>query len=259
MQFLWRCQILNKGGSCPKRYRHVGRNCFNCKSYFEEKLQCRPEVILTTEEEEEFWESYRDFEDWLNSNRNRQVEFSGEVSSVKPHFQKLVSSRENSFRLLGFLLGLKEGFIGRTRLDDHLYANISLRFQERHRFAVGDELEGIAILTEDRGRIILARPRQIEFNSRSGAESLSPQQALVASRTGKELSSQPEECLSCRWGVLVDKVEKERIRLTKRRTLFCLRGVANPEECPFLLASKLESSGCILPEKIESKILTHIS
>ena len=214
MQFLWRCQILNKGGSCPKGYKHVGRNCFDCKSYFEEKLQCRPEVIVTAEEEKEFWELYRDFEDWLNNSRNRQVEFSGKVSSVKPHVRKLVSSRENSFRLLGFLLGLKEGFIGRTRLDDHLYMNISLRFQERHRFAVGDELDGSAILTEDRGRIILARPRQIEFNSRSGGEVLTPQQALVASRTGKELSSQPEECLSCRWGVLVDKVQRERIHLS---------------------------------------------
>jgi hypothetical protein len=259
MQFLWRCHLLNKGGSCPKGYRHVGRNCFNCKSYFEEKVQCRPEVILAPEDEKKFWESYRDFEDWLNSNRNRQVEFSGEVGSVKPHFQKLVSSKENSFRLLGFLVGLKEGFIGRTRLDDHLYLSISLRFQERHHIAVGDKLEGVAILTEDRGRIVLARPRQIEFDFKSGAESLSSQQALVAFRTGKELRYQPEECLSCRWGVLVDKIEKERIRLTKRRTLFCLRGVANPEECPFLLASKLESSGCILPEKIQSKVFSHIS
>jgi len=160
---------------------------------------------------------------------------------VKPHFQKLVSSRENSLRLLGFVLGIEEGFIGRTRLDDHLYVNISLRFQERYRIAVADQLEGAAILTEDRGRIILARPRYIEFDSRSGEESITPQQALVAFKTGKELACQPEQ----------------KMHLAKRRTLFCLRGVANPEECPFLLASKLESSGCILPEEIESKILSY--
>lgn len=212
---------------------------------------------MTPEGEKEFWESYRDFEDWLSSNRNRQVEFSGTVNSVKPHFQKLVSSRENSLRLLGFVLGIEEGFIGRTRLDDHLYVNISLRFQERYRIAVGDQLEGAAILTEDRGRIILARPRYLEFDSRSRGESITAQQALVAFKTGKELNSQPEGCLSCRWGVLVDKVQKEKMHLAKRRTLFCLRGVAQPDECPFLLASKLESSGCILPEEIESKILSY--
>lgn len=257
MQFLWRCQMLNKGGSCPKGYHHVGRNCFSCKWYYDEKMHCRPEVILSHEEGREFWQSYRDFEDWLSFNQNRQVEFSGKVNSVKPHFRKLVSSRENSLRLLGFLLGLNDGFIGRTGFDTDLYVNISLRFQERHRIAVDDDIEGLAILTEDRGRLILARPRRLEFNYRSNGETLTPQQAIVAFKTGRELSSQPEECLSCRWGVLVDKIEREERLPGKRRTLFCLRGVANPEECPFLLASKLESSGCILPEKIESKILSY--
>jgi hypothetical protein len=86
--FLWKCRLLNKGHSCPKGYQHVGRNCFSCKNYFEEKITYQPEILLNKEEFENFQRELEEFENWLEGAIGKRVEFSGTVNSVKPHFKK---------------------------------------------------------------------------------------------------------------------------------------------------------------------------
>ena len=80
--FLWKCRLLNKGNSCPKKYRHVGRDCFSCKNYFDEKINHQPEIILDEEAYKKFQLDLEEFEDWLEQNVGRWVEFSGIINSV---------------------------------------------------------------------------------------------------------------------------------------------------------------------------------
>ncbi len=87
--FLWKCHLLNKGNSCPKGYQHVGRNCFSCKNYFEEKINYQPEILLNEEQHKRFKQELEEFEEWLNTSAGKWVEFSGEVFSVKPHFRRI--------------------------------------------------------------------------------------------------------------------------------------------------------------------------
>jgi len=61
----------------------------------------------------------------------------------------------------------------------------------------------------------------------------------VAKNTGRELDCQPERCMICENGCLLDVVEKTDKSSPVRRHLFCLMGVENPEECVYHLVRKI--------------------
>ncbi|MFX0201192.1 MAG: hypothetical protein ACFFCW_34170, partial [Candidatus Hodarchaeota archaeon] len=73
--FVWRCKLINKGKRCPKGYEHVGRKCFGCKYYYEEKVCHQPDVILDDEEFKKFEKSLEEYEEWLESVVGKDVEF----------------------------------------------------------------------------------------------------------------------------------------------------------------------------------------
>jgi hypothetical protein len=236
--FLWKCTLLNKGKSCPKGYRHVGRDCFSCKNYFDEKIIYRPEIILDEKGYKKFERELEEFEEWLEATVGKWVEFSGTVNSVKPHFRKIKFGSKEALNFPGFLISFKEGYLDRVFFKDHIFVTISKKTQQNLKFARGDEVEFKAWLRTDRGRIVLERIRYVEFLHKEEAISWSLSQALVAKNTGKELDCQPERCMMCENGCLMDVVEKADKSSPIRRHLFCLMGVENPEECVYHLVIK---------------------
>ncbi len=107
------------------------------------------------------------------------------------------------------------------------------------KFATGDKVEFEATVRTDRGRIILEKMRHVEFTEKKEAASWNSSQAVVAKSTGTELDCQPEKCLVCENGSLLDVVERDGERLKTCRHLFCLAGVTDPENCVYRLAKKI--------------------
>ena len=67
VDFLWKCKLLDKGGTCPKGYRHVGNNCTECRHYDEEKIHRYPELLISAMEYRAYQRECRRFDDWLDT------------------------------------------------------------------------------------------------------------------------------------------------------------------------------------------------
>jgi hypothetical protein len=238
--FLWKCHLLNKGHSCPKKYQHVGRGCFSCKSYFDEKINYQPETMLDPEAYKKFQRDLEDFEEWLEETRGNWVEFSGTVNSVKPHFRKIRFGSKETISFPGFLISFTEGYLDRTFFEDHIFVTTSRRTQQNLRFAKGDRVDFQARLGIDRGRIVLDRIRHVDFLNKEKDKAPTVSQALVAQKTGAEFDCQPEKCVMCEKGCLLDVVEKTEDTSPVKRHLFCLMGMENPEECIYQLVKKMD-------------------
>jgi len=277
VRFLWKCKLLGKGGRCPKDYRHVGANCTQCRQYDEEKLHRRPELLVSPQQFALFREECLAFEEWFDRTSSRRVAMGGEVTDVRPHLVKRVDGPRSSLRLEGFLLRLVPAFIGLQGFDDPLYLPLGRRTQDRLRLSPGDRVEADVWLRLDRGRLVGHEPRQWQVEGRSGTVP-GPRRARGAPRTGSAggrggagtrdggpapgglspgwdralldrlgavpLADQPERCLHCERGVLVDVIEAgrdtARIEGGRRRELFCLEGIGRPEDCPHEALQALE-------------------
>jgi hypothetical protein len=238
--FLWKCKLLNKGHSCPKGYQHVGRNCFSCKNYFEEKITYQPKILLDQEEFINFQRNLEEFEDWLEGVRGKRIEFSGTVNSVKPHFKKQRFGSKEVLNFPGFLVSFKEGYLDRVLFKDYIFLTLSRKSQENLKFVQRDKVEFEATLRTDKGRIILEKIGHVEFLEKRPQTPWNLSQALVAKNTGTEFDCQPEKCLACENGCLLDVVEKDGQHTKAYRHLFCLAGVGDPEACVYHLAKKMK-------------------
>lgn len=241
--FLWKCKLLNKGQSCPKGYQHVGRDCFSCKNYFEEKIIYQPEILLNPEEDKKFQRDLEEYEEWLERTRGKWVEFSGKINSVKPHFRKIRYGRKEILEFPGFLICFKEGYLDRVFFKDHIFATISRKTQQNLKFAKGDEVEFQARLRTDKGRIVLEKIRYVEFVDKKKEASWSLSEALVAKNIGTEFDCQPDKCMMCENRSLLDVVEKMGNNASLKRHLFCLVGMDDPDTCVYHLAQKMKESG----------------
>ena len=238
--FKWFCALLNKGKKCVRGYQYIGRLCQGCVHYSDEKIHYQPQIALSAIEFENFGEEVEEFDEWLSGVRNSTVTFWGEVDSIKPRFKKVISGGGGQIRLNGYLLIFKRGFIGAKSLDDYFYARISPFQQERLSFARGDQFEAKGHLTFDRGRIIMSKMWNLEFDSRSGKETWNNSEALVARESATLISTQPESCLHCSRGALVDEVEKKNGQTIMRRELYCLEGIADPQLCYVNAVEKID-------------------
>lgn len=230
VSFVWKCARFNKGLSCLRGFRRVGRMCFGCRFFVDEKINHRPELVLSAERFKVFKTELRAFETWLEDLRGREVNFSGTVFSVKPN---VTADPFRKWRLSfhGFLVVFREGFVNLDHLADFCYLRVSGRAQEKYRFRPGDGLDFYGRFTENRGRIILTRMNRVEIE-RGGEEFWwSEGRAQVALRTGALVEGQPEKCLNCAKGLLVDARERSGLDVTFRRRLFCLEGVRDPALC----------------------------
>lgn len=231
LSFQWKCELLQKGKSCVKGYNYVGKNCFGCRYYYDEKINLHPELQISEEAYLGFLDELEDFEDWLESIQGKFINFWGTIRSVKPKITKTIDNDKSSVHLDGYILHFEEGYLDTTHWADHCYALIFAEQQERYTFAPGDDVEFRCRAELDRGRLILRRLRDVEFRSKSQTESWSNSTALVARIAAVPFDTQPERCLHCDKGVLVDVLDKTNSHWERRRELYCLDAIQDPALC----------------------------
>ena len=239
--FKWRCRLLEKGARCEKGYNYPGKNCTNCRFYYDEKLHKIPEVQLDDSSYRLFQEELEEFEDWLRDNLGRRLEIYGRINFVGPRLVKTVYPKHSRLSLRGYLVNFAECFLGRTRMEDFVYLPIGSGVQHRLCLARGDLVTFEAEPALDEGRLVLTRPGRWEIDER-GPERFEPErsQALVDAHSAELLEEQSERCISCERGRLVDVYERELDggRFLGRE-LYCLEGVAEPERCCYSALKKL--------------------
>jgi len=231
INFIWRCRLLNKGHACPKKYTHEGRKCFSCKQFFEEKYQQTPQLKISPEAYQEFLREKEDFDHWVESHRGRLVELDGEIIGLKPDLIMLSSGVRPKLNFRGWLLVFKRIYINYDLFEDIAFAQVGRSLQERIRFAQGDQLEARARFGFQRGRLILNHLQRIEFKSRGKSSSPAWNETLTAAQMATAIPAQPEKCILCPDGVLVESDLAENQTNGPRRRLICLKGVINPINC----------------------------
>lgn len=244
--FKWKCKKLNKGAPCPKKYKHVGRTCFNCRYFYDIKVIKRPEVILPLKEFEQFKKDFKAFENWLKSHQGRLVEFSGMINSVKPRYSLKMTSGKTYVFFEGFLLNFLESSINATPFRDFIYVPISSRMQARFNFAKGDSVSLSGYFTVKNGSIVLQKVRGIEILERGDTCFWTESRARVAQRTGSILKYQSEKCFSCDKGILLHIRSDDAQRKGSGRRMFCLEGVEDPQFCYYSLQRNLMSHECLM-------------
>ncbi len=236
------CALLNKGKACSRGFSRMGRLCPGCAQYRDEKVHHQPSLRLSPAEYALFMEQCHTFDDWLMTCQGRDWDISFRIDALKPRFLKVLNPHGGQLRLDGYLLIARQGFIGRERLEDHLYAAVTPQQQERYAFAPGDEIDARGQFALDRGRILFPKIWTVEFNQRCGNPTWTNSQALVAKAGARPLPRQPRKCLQCPQGALVDIVQNDDRARSKRRELVCLQGISDEQDCYFSTLKTLEES-----------------
>lgn len=240
LYFRWSCSRMNKGERCKRGFNFVGRLCQGCTYYHDEKQHCQPKLLLAAAAYSEFLAEIEAFDEWLEETCRKEIDVVFTIDSVKPRFIKEIGHDRGRVRLSGYLLIMKEGFLGRTFFEDYFYCTISPGQQEQHHFAVEDRVEGRARLQLDRGRLVLSSLRSIGFEQRSGRPTWSNSQALVARASATHFNTQAGGCIRCAQGALVDVTETEEGHTSHHRELYCLAGMPDHHECYLYALQKLD-------------------
>jgi len=188
-------------------------------------------------------EAFEEFESWLESVRYRRQSIAGRISIIKPWFERSFQHRESHLALRGYLLIFKQGFIGRTLLEDAFYGRIPESMMQQYQFLPKMKVEFEGEVRESRGRIVIHRPGKVEVHSRGWGRPFTRSRSLVDVKTATYFRKQPERCLTCRFGNLVDvRDTSSEGRLERPRTfrhLYCLKGIPDPESCGIKVLEKL--------------------
>jgi len=242
INFVWRCQLLNKGHACPKKFTHVGRKCFSCKHFYEEKYCRQPKLNVSEDEYRDFLRDREDFDFWIDSLKGREVEIEAEISSVKPDLWKQVRNGRESYKFDGWILVFHKIYINYDLFDDTAFAWISNKTQQRYKFATGDHFEAQARFNFQRGRLVFNRVHRVDMKYKSDSAPPNLNRILVAAETALSFPVQPEKCIHCSEGVLVENMNHEKDKHGRRRYLVCLMGQKNPNDCVHHLVSQIESN-----------------
>jgi len=236
VEFLWKCHDLDKGKKCPKDFKHVGRGCFSCKKFYDEKMTYRPETDLDGKALKRFMDELLDYRGWLDGMRGKSTRFTGTIESVMPHLKMTIENGRNRVYMDGFYVSFKDGYFDNDFFDDKIYVRVNGRLLSRTEAAPGDELECDAIFAEERGRIILINPKNIEIEKNGGkgciTSSRASSRAQVARATGKIIAGSIEKCKDCGYCSLIDIEDRSRRGITHYRRFYCLRGISDSENCP---------------------------
>ncbi len=230
LYFRWRCRRLEKGQACKRKFTDVGRLCRGCREYEEEKVHQQPRLLLTPGQWLEFRRELEAFEDWVDRAVGREVEASGEIAGVKPAFVREVDAGSR-IRFRGFLVLLRDAYLGRTLFRSPVYLRVSRSAQERHALREGDVLDFRATVREDRGRVVLDRPRALEVLSRGSGQVWTFSAGLAVKHSATAFRRQPERCLLCPAGTLLDVHQETRDGVRHYRRLLCLDGAPEPGVC----------------------------
>lgn len=229
--FKWHCKLMKQGKKCYRGYNFMGKNCHGCRYFYEEKIHHRAELQISAEEYAAFQKELEAFEEWLEEHLHREVEIHGEVDGVKPLFGKRVYRKGERFAFIGFLLIFKQLYFGRTLMEDHVYARLSPKTYASLKFGRGDVLTARATLHLDHGRLVLKRLRRIDIERRGEAPLWDASRALVARETATPIPFQPEGCVQCPFGSLVDVEDFRGDQPRRYRQLYCLKGMPDHTRC----------------------------
>jgi hypothetical protein len=237
--------LFEKGKACYRGYQHVGRLCPGCQYFLEEKVSNHPELRIAQEDFEGWQERYREFAEWIERMKNRQVEVLGHVAGVKPRFQKFIYPKNSELRLRGFQVSFSQAFVNLDHLDDECYAVIGRELQDRLKLAAGSKIEFRATFTLNRGRIVFEKVGRVEViePAQEPAE-WNSSSALVARSIATGFEWQPTKCLKCKYGVLADVEDRRQPEVIERRQLYCLQGMPHPDLCTLVPGRSLAEDEC---------------
>lgn len=238
--FKWKCLLQDKGKTCIKGYRYVGRNCQGCSYYQDRKINYQPVVILPDAEITKFWEDLVEFEDWLSENKDKELNIYGKILSVKPLFRKYISSSGETIKIGGYTLIFNTGYFGFMSFEDLFYANISPDRQRQSQFSAGAVIEFASRLEIDNGRFVFRNIRKLDIIEKGNAMPIEWSDVLVARETATLFKNQPTQCLNCHYGVLIDVFESNFQKAMKRRQLYCLNGIPDVQLCSEVVMENLK-------------------
>ncbi len=229
--FRWKCKQLNKKSTCHRGYSHVGRKCFGCRDFYEEKIHNYPELQIEPDKYKEFQRELEYFEDWLMERQHKTVDFSGRVKGVKPRFINKVYPKTSFLSFRGFIIILADAFLDRLHFEDPIYLLISGNYYHQLEPGINAKIEGFGYIHVDQGRLTLQKMRGVEVIERGEPAYWDEQSIQMARATATEFAEQPEGCVQCPMGALVDVEYNRDHHSSAARKLFCLKGIADYRDC----------------------------
>ncbi len=220
-------------------FQHAGPQCKGCTHYAEDKLHFQPERLIEGEAYDAFLDDLEAYEAWIEKAVRGRPQVAGRIATVKPWFEKTVLPDRSRLRLRGYLLVLRNGFIGVEPVDGPVYVRVSPGLMASFGFTAKMKVEMTGEIREDRGRIVVSHPKQVETQGRGWGWRWTDEKALVSVRMASLLDRQPEQCLACPWGALADVSDRSEPEERKYRSLYCLKAVADPEGCYVSAMGKL--------------------
>ena len=254
--FHWKCRLLAKKKTCFRGFSHVGKKCFNCKHFYEEKQHQYPEFITKDIENDNFFDLFSEFEEWVNDLHSKRVSCEGIVSGIRPDLYLKRQGSRKGISASGFLIRFEEGYIDNMLFEDPFYLSISAMSQNNLLIRKGDNIEFEASLKIDRGRFKFIKPGRFQFYERGDDKPLRKNDILVALQNYTIQENQPGICMNCSSGILVDLENSNR---GSSRTTICLQSVADYRDCPHALKMLDANNGetCINSNR-EGKKCQHI-
>lgn len=238
--FHWQCRLLAKQKKCFRGFTTVGRECFNCKYFYEEKQHQYPQFIENGQNQDTFMQAFEEFEEWINELQNKRINVEGTVAAVTPELSLKYSGRQLQLQMNGFVVRFDQGFIDNQLFADPFYLSISAMSQNKLQLRENDELEFDAGLLIDRGRFKFIRPGRFQFYQRGENRALRRNDVLVALRTYSIQKNQPLKCMRCAYGQLVDAENRKN---GPSRLTVCLQGIADYRYCTISMESFENSNG----------------
>jgi hypothetical protein len=224
--FKWKCKLLAKQKKCFRNFSHVGKECFNCRYFYEEKIHQYPEVL--PESSDVFFDEYIEFEEWVKYLQQRRTQCEGSVSSVQPDLKLIEDNGRSRLLLKGFLVRFNEGYLNDDFFADSFYLSVSALTQNKLRFRSGDKVEFEATLTLDKGRFKFIKSGKLYFFERGRDRAINRSDALTNLDTAKIQDGQPLKCKQCQHGLLVDCDTNKN---APRRAMICTAGQKDFREC----------------------------
>ncbi len=226
--FKWKCRLLAKRKKCFRNFEKIGRECFNCRYFYEEKIHQYPEFVNNQLDFSDFQASFADFQSWVDSLKKRRLSVEGIVNFVSP---ELIIQQNNGIpfiRFTGFLVRYESGYIDNVPFEDPFYLRISSITQQQLKIRRGDKMDFMAQVEIDRGRFRFFKSGNFVFYERGENNFLLKKDVLERLNKCKIHTKQNAICLSCKHGILADW---ENINHGPSRSLICLEGVMNPVTC----------------------------
>lgn len=235
--FQWKCKLLAKQSRCFRNFTQVGKKCFNCRYFYEEKIHQYPEFLHQQVTPSEYLENFDDFNEWVQHLKARRPICEGKVSEVRPDF--ILKKHLNNYHLVlkGYLVRFQEGYIDNQFFQDKFYLSISTLTQNKLLIRKDDIVEFEAKLILDRGRFKFVKSGNFYFTQR-GDPAFILKYDVIAQKTFTMHPEQPGKCLNCQHGMLVDIENRDP---GPKRTVLCLQGIQEPKDCPIPALCKISN------------------